>query len=152
MFLTFILHGSSVVTLTAQSHMFLILRLLASCRDREFLHNLQCMKFRLCFQTKHPTVLYHMTYFLYLTDQHWVKIVKFIKLWNQVKLVSLGIEIHKVIVVIRGGIKNCFFYFRSNGGRGSRPKEKKLSENTQIFLTKRGGLTQSKRVLSDFLA
>ena len=50
--------------------------------------------------------------------------------------------------------KNCFFLLSVKRGAGGLGQIKKyLSENTQIFFTKGGGgLTQSKRVLSDFLA
>ena len=39
----------------------------------------------------------------------------------------------KLIDAIMGGIKNCFFYFRSKGGGVSANPKKPLSENTQIF-------------------
>ena len=66
--------------------------------------------------------------------------------------------IHEAYVPVHKGRrrKKLFFYFRSKGGGGLGQTKKSLSENTQIFLTKGGGLsdrlTQFKRVLSDFLA
>ena len=54
---------------------------------------------------------------------------------------------------IRGSIENCFFLLsvkKKGGGLGQ--SKTSLSENTQIFLTKRGMGGQPKRVLSDYLA
>ena len=47
--------------------------------------------------------------------------------------------------------KLVFFYFLSNRGGGLGEYKKSLSENTKTFLTRVGGLTQSKRVLSEKL-
>ena len=60
-----------------------------------------------------------------------------------------------ITLYIGGGIKKLFFLLsvkKKRGGESLGQIKKYLSENTQIFLTKGGGLTQSKKYLSDFLA
>ena len=63
-------------------------------------------------------------------------------------------ESHKNLGGITGGINDCFFYFRSKGegGVSANPKNP-YQKILRFFFTKEGGgLTQSKIVLSDFLA
>ena len=60
----------------------------------------------------------------------------------------------KQITALRGGVKNCFFYFWSKrgGGLGQSKKSFRIRKYSDIFYQRGGGLTQSKSVLSDFLA
>ena len=63
--------------------------------------------------------------------------------------VGLRRKLHKAMD-FKGGIKNCFFFGVSRkGGGGSRRIQNFLNRKTEIFLPKGGGLTQSKRVLSE---
>ena len=56
--------------------------------------------------------------------------------------------------LLRGGIKNCFFLLsvKKGGGGVSAKAKKNYQKILRFFWPKGGSLTQSKRVLSDFLA
>ena len=60
-------------------------------------------------------------------------------------------ELLALVTLVRAGVKKLFFTFGQNGG-GSQPIKKILIRKYSDILPKREGLTQSKRVLSDFLA